>query len=403
MGRRRDAACRGLRTLWRRPSWVRIPPPAPVKSLHASTRLHDILKRHFRQEIASVFDRASPVSRVVFESRRKKERPDIRSYKRGKSTYRGIATLLRTWIIIITIIGIAIIPASLTSVEGQAVTVSVNQDSITVNMNLMLKENLTVLPSVNSHISSTNSTDITGPFLKAINKSIQNQVPTAQLSNFDLNIKTTNVGSMWQVEEDYALKVIGANTNLGSSIRSNLAFIAMNITQPLMIGSADLNGIGPTYLLPALDAKAANNTNLQFYIDGSQTRNAVIPDQTTKLFWLLDFTWVTSISSWAQKSGILDQSSQWTLNLANPRYNLTLGLPSPEGTLLARYVAIYNPSLSITAPADAWVNGNTISFDTPTLAETIMPTAIVAAIIILVITLFLDRRLTGPLRLRKKR
>src|SRR5438132_3384895 len=31
MGSRpRGRACPGLRTLWRRPSWVRIPPPAPV-------------------------------------------------------------------------------------------------------------------------------------------------------------------------------------------------------------------------------------------------------------------------------------------------------------------------------------------------------------------------------------
>ncbi len=31
MGRRHSDACPWLRTLWRRPSWVRIPPPAPLK------------------------------------------------------------------------------------------------------------------------------------------------------------------------------------------------------------------------------------------------------------------------------------------------------------------------------------------------------------------------------------
>src|SRR5207245_10113485 len=31
MGRGTSRACLGLRTLWRRPSWVRIPPPAPLR------------------------------------------------------------------------------------------------------------------------------------------------------------------------------------------------------------------------------------------------------------------------------------------------------------------------------------------------------------------------------------
>jgi len=37
MGRRQKFACQGLRTLWRRPSWVRIPPPAPEFALPIRT------------------------------------------------------------------------------------------------------------------------------------------------------------------------------------------------------------------------------------------------------------------------------------------------------------------------------------------------------------------------------
>jgi hypothetical protein len=315
---------------------------------------------------------------------------------------KGLLKLLRT-LIIIAIIALAIIPTGLKQAEGQAVKIAVSQDSIVLNMDIVLKENLTAIPAINLHMTSANSTSITQPFLNAINKSIQTKVPTAQLSNFDISIKTTNTGSAWQMEEAYALTVVGANADSGSSIRSNLAFIAMNISQPVTIGSLELNGIGPTYLLPALEAKAANYTNLQYYIDGSQTRNAVIPEQTTKQFWLLDFTWVTPISSWTKITGTLDQTSQWNLTPSSPRYNLTLGLPSPEGTLLASYVATYNPSLTMTAPAYAWVNGNTVSFDTPALSETVMPATILASLIIVVVTLFLDRRLTGSVRPRKKR
>jgi hypothetical protein len=270
-------------------------------------------------------------------------------------------------------------------------------------MDLVLKENLTALPLISSHLNLTNSTSLTQPFVTSLDKSIQSKVATAQLSNFDFTVHTTKVGGIWTMEENYSLTVSGANTNSGSNVRANLAFIVLNVSQSLQIGSVELDAVGATYLLPALQAKAANYTNLAFNIDGSATRNAVIPSETTQRFWLLDFTWVTPISTWAKVSGTLDQSSQWTLTPAFPRYNLTLGIPSPEGTLLTSWVAIYSPSLSITAPPYAWIDGSNISFDTPTPAESVTPIIILALIVLLVATLLLNRKITKPLRRFRKR
>jgi hypothetical protein len=312
--------------------------------------------------------------------------------------------VIRTWIVISIVVLAAMIQVSAKQAYGIPVSVTVNQDSVSLNLDLVLKENLSALPAIDSHISLANSTSIIDPFLSAMTKTIQSRVPTAQVSGFDLNIKTTSIGSTWTIEETYTVTITGANTNSGSNIRANLAFVSLNISQPLMLGSADLNGIGPTYLLPALQAKAANYSNLQYFIDGSQTRNAVIPEATTQRFWLLDFTWVTPISTWTKVSTALDQSSRWTLTPANPRYNLTLGIPSPEGTLLSSFVSIYNPSFSLTAPAYARVvDGTTLSFDAPAAADNIAPILILALIVLLVATLILNRRITGPLRRIRKR
>lgn len=305
---------------------------------------------------------------------------------------------------LITILALAILQFSaLSNAYGQEVNVLVSTDSVTLNMNLALRENLTTLPRINAHISLANSTSIIQPLEQTFNSAIQSHVPNARVSNIDIKVRTSNSSGTWVMIENYSIAVTGANTNSGSKIATDLSFIAMNISQPIQAGTTEINGVGPTYLLPALEARAASNPNLVFYIDGSNPRTVTIPAQTTKTFWLLDFTWVRPISTWTYNSDNLGQSTSWTLNPLSTRYNLTLGQPSPEGGLLTSYVSTYGVSMSITVPSNAWANGNTVSYDIPTPAEIVMPAIILTSLIIAVAALILDRRLTRPLRARKKR
>ena len=270
-------------------------------------------------------------------------------------------------------------------------------------MNLVLEENLTDLPSVNAFLGSANSTTVMQAFSEPINGSIQELVPNARLSSLALAVRTSNQTGIWTLYENYTMTVIGANTNSGSNIRSNLKFIAMKMIESLQLGGIEVNNVGTALILPALQGKVALYPNLQFYIDGSHPTTAFIPEQTTTQFSILDFTWVTPVSTWTTNSNVLGQFTSWTLDPASSQYNLTLGVPSPEGPFLKTFIAIYEPSLIITAPPNAWVDGYTVSFDTPTPAETLMPSVIVASLIVVLGAMGLDRRLTGPLRLRKKR
>jgi hypothetical protein len=307
-------------------------------------------------------------------------------------------------LLLITILALAIVQASaLSSAHGQEVNIVIATNSVTLSMNLALQENLTTLPQINAHLSLANATSTIQPVEQTFNSAIQSLVPNARVSNLDLRVKTSNSSGTWLMIENYSIVVTGANTNSGSNIASNIGFIAMNLSQPIQVGTTEINGVGPTYLLPALEAKAASNPNLVFYIDGSNPRTVTIPEETTKLFWLLDFTWIRPISTWTYSNDILGQSTKWTLNSVDPRYNLTLGLPSPEGPLRSKYVALYGLSTSLTVPSNAWVNGNTVSYDIPTPAESVTPFIILASLIIAVTALVLDRRLTRPLRTRKKR
>ena len=303
------------------------------------------------------------------------------------------------WLLVLAILsGVVVVQA-----RAESISIGVTRDSVTVQMNLALKENLTDLPLVYGHLGSANSTALMQAFSEPINSSIQELDPTARLSTLALAVKTSNETGIWTLYENYTMTVIGANTNSGSSIRSNLRFIAMKMTESLQLGGIEVNNVGTALILPALQGKVALYPNLQFYIDGSHPTTAFIPEQTTTQFSILDFTWVTPVSTWTTNSNVLGQFTSWTLDPASSQYNLTLGVPSPEGPFLKTFIAIYEPSLIITAPPNAWVDGYTVSFDTSTPAETLMPSVIVASLIVVLGAMGLDRKLTGPLRLRKKR
>jgi hypothetical protein len=306
--------------------------------------------------------------------------------------------------ILIAVIMVLILPMGMMrQVAGENVTIVVSSNSVIMDMNLVLRENLTALPQLNAHVSLANSTSVVQTYLQPFKDAIQKKVIGADVSSIDLSITTTNSTKQWVLDENYSLTIKGANSDSGSQVTSRLDFVSMNVSQPLQVGGLEINEVGPAILLPALQAKATAYTNLQYYIDGSNPRNAVIPEATTARFLLLDFTWVPEISTWNSTNNILGQSAQWSFDPSATHYNLTLGVPSPEGPLLALYSALYNTSMSITIPANAWVNGNTVYFDTPTPIETAMPVIIVISLIIAVCTFIVDRRIAAPARARKKR
>jgi len=317
--------------------------------------------------------------------------------------FEGNRTLLRIWVLLGTLIFTIVPGVLIPQAQAEAVNIAISRDSVTVQMNLVLQENLTTLPLVFARLDSTNSSAVVETFSQPINNSIQSLVPGARLSSLAIEVETSNVTNTWTLQENYTMTVKGANTNSGSNIRSNLAFIMMKLNDSLQLGGLEINNVGATLILPGLEAEASTYSNLKYYIDGANPSTAFIPEETTREFSLLDFTWVVPVDTWTATNSVLGQTTTWSLELAYSQYNLTLGVPSPEGPFLRTFVALYSPSISISAPANAWAVGNTVSFDVPTLAETLMPSIIVASLIIAIVGLVLDRRLRGPLPMRRKR
>ncbi len=174
----------------------------------------------------------------------------------------------------------------------------------------------------------------------------------------------------------------------------------MNVSDTIPVGGLELNTVGVTYLLANLNSQLSNTA---YYIDGHQSLTATIPAQTTLRFYILDFTWVPTVSTWTRHDDLLAQSTTWTYGLGGPRFNLTYGPRSPEGPLLKTFIAIYNPSFTLTVPANAWSDGSIVSFDRSTPSEILMPLLIGISLVVLVTTVALDRNLTSTQRARKKK
>lgn len=287
--------------------------------------------------------------------------------------------------------------------RAQSISVTVGQTSVTLSMDLSLHENLSALPLFNIQVTQSNASSTYQQILGPINTAIKQRVSTASVSSLTLNARTFNSSGTWFLEENYSITVTGANVENGSTVSSDLSFIQMNLSQPMPLTNQELNAVGSAYLLTPLNNLSSQYSALVYFIDGATPRNNVIPDETTILFHLLEFTWVPAVSTWTSQSNILGQSTTWALNPAQAQYNLTLGVPTPEGPIIRAYTAIYNTSLSVSVPSNARIEGNTVTYDTPTSSELAMPVFVAVSVVALIGTVILDRKISGRSRFAKKK
>jgi hypothetical protein len=302
-------------------------------------------------------------------------------------------------IMVLVIISISIV----TEAQGAPVTVIVRQDAVTLTIQLDLMENLTSLPMININVLHSNSTSVVGP----INAGIRKLTPGASIQDLSLRARTLNNSGTWHLQENYTVVVTGAILNPGSTTIANLAFLSMNVSDPITVGNQELNRVGDGYLMDPLMKEAALSEagllKVGWFIDGSKTLTATIPEVTTRSFSLLDLSWIPQVSLWTQSRDILGQSTSWSYTPELPRYNLTYGQLSPEQTLLKSYVAVYDPSFSMSISSIAFANGSTIQFDTFSPIEYTMPFIIASAFVVLVVAFILDRRYTKQALPRRKK
>ena len=317
------------------------------------------------------------------------------------------------WLVLFLSIAL-IVSGSVARVQAQE-TIAINPASsnVILNVHIAFQENITSLSNATLSLDSSSSSE--AQVVSSFQSAIERVVPAATVdpSTFKLaaSVKQQHQNSTtWIISENITLTVGGAASNKPGTSSYDLSFVAMNMSDSLKYAGFEFNNIGPEYLLGAINSQGTGTT---FFLDRALIRggpylNPVIPGLSTRTFSLLDFSWIPKISSWNNAFKPLDASSTWKLNPAVDRpglpYNLTVGVKSPEGTILAIKVAYYNLDLEVTAPARALAEGSKITFNVATSTDFVMPVIIAATIVLAAGSFVAERRLARPAgQLRKKR
>ena len=289
-------------------------------------------------------------------------------------------------------------------------TVTVSPPNVMLNYHLEFQENFTTLSQAGVTLDASNSTGLE----MTIQNAMQRLVPEVHVDpstfRFEATIEQQSPGSnTWKIKENLTGTVIGAESNARGIMNYDLRFLAMNVSDSLQFGGTEFNNIGRAYLVQPLNSERPGT---RFYLDQALARggpysNSVIPGNATFRFSLLDFSWLPKISNWDHSYRPFDSSSSWTLNPiaysnALP-FNLTAGIPSPEGTLLTSFVAFMNPTLTVTAPPRSWSQASTVSVALESAVPGAMALILIAVVTLGVGTYVVERRVLRPVKKFRKK
>ncbi len=213
------------------------------------------------------------------------------------------------------------------------------------------------MPTANIVLLPSNSTALLTPIQTAIDR----LVPGASVNGLNGRVESRQGNATlqsWILDENFSFTVSGASDNLGGAVKS-------------------------------------------WFDNDAQFSNSLITANSTAGFHLLDFTWVSHLQFWNHEYTTFDPSV-WTLTPRSP-FNITVGIRQVENTYTPIYQAVYVSSIELTAPPSAWSEGDTVWFNISTPAELAMPIILGSSLVILAGAMIVDRRLTRPLRIGRKK
>ena len=302
--------------------------------------------------------------------------------------------------------------ATVTHANAQgSISATITPPVVALKYDVEFWENFTALSQSSVIMDATNSSGLLNTFNAAIQRLVPGARFDSQTFNFQARIVQSSSGSnMWRISENVTGDVLGANPGSSGVANYNIGFLSMNLSDPLVFGGVEYNRVGQAYILQPLDSQ---RTGTKFYLDqglvrGGPYSNAVIPGEATSKFSLLDFSWIPKVSSWTHTYRPFDSSSMWTLKPGTDStglpFNVTAGIPSPEGTLLTSLTAFINPTLMVSSPPRSWSQASTIFYNNVVTFPTLMAIILAAVVILAAGSYVSEKRITRSVgQTRRKR
>lgn len=282
--------------------------------------------------------------------------------------------------------------------------VSIDGDTVRVQISLSLQQNLTILtpaftlPVINTHLEGANASSAH----QAVEDAVKAKVPAAFLQDLVVDLSASDWNNQTQTQWfniTLAFGLTGLTARQGLTQQVDMAWKSFVTTSNLTAGGVSFNMLGAKYL--AGPAKNFGSTQGGFastkvIVDDFPVAPQLVTETVSKVV-ALDFSLMSDpVSKWSQSWDLGSQTM--TLSVDDQvRRALWIALSISESqfeTITLDYVLQYRLSAELTSPGRSYTEGDLVTFDIDGPEPVIMAVLILSVTGFAAATFVIERRLT---------
>ena len=243
--------------------------------------------------------------------------------------------------------------------------------------------------------------------LQAKVATIQISQPTISLSSNSVNATCSNHCPFQWLNATIAFDVHENPVQANGLGEYDMSWKAIRVEDNLQVNGTAFNTLGETYLLQGLASFFPTPTTLRTFtvkIGGLLVNKNTYQDPTGKIFLLDTGAFQTPLSNWVHTQDLESRTQSWT-SPQNAGFNITANQQITEVGFQTNlyYFAAARMSGEISTSMNTFAQKDVLFVDFSNgLWKTVSATLILVIIGILIVTVILERRITGQLRQRRK-
>ena len=262
-------------------------------------------------------------------------------------------------------------------VQASEISVQIQPDSLTVEIESSIYQNMTVFPESSLALSGESLTDSSAKFESAIRA----KCPQASFKAFSINAV---MNSTW-MNVSVRLELVGVQYRRGDIVDINCSWKSFVLGQDIRVGNASLNLVGQNYILPLVE-EYGNRTETIFYKRGTMPMTLPMARNEAGNATLFGFSsFELPLEKWSKTYNFSTQSTTWEFS-AQPVLDLLIKFKEDNVTKHIR--AEIDPKATITARGHATVKGDVITLD---VSQGFSEVAMIAIIVTLLAIVILAR------------
>lgn len=236
--------------------------------------------------------------------------------------------------------------------QSSEVSIQIQTDSLIVNVESSIYQNMTIFPQSRLIFAGENLTDASTKFENAIRV----KAPQASVKGF---LMSATMNGTW-MKVTVRLELVGVQSRRGDVLDINCTWKSFVVREDIRVGNISLNLVGENYILPLVE-KYGNMTGTIFYKRETMPMTLPMARNEAGNATLFEFTsFEQPIEEWSKTYNFSSQSTTWQFS-AQPTLDLLIRFKEDNVTKNIR--AQIDPKATITAKGHATVKGDIVTLD----------------------------------------